>query len=160
MALVAHQALNSSLDGDEQVIHPRVDLGVAVAVTGGLVVPVVRDAEGLTLRALSARIAALADAAGTGTLGPDDMQGSTFTVTSLGAQGVDFFTPILNPPNVAILGVGRVRAAVTFEEHQPVECRQMTLSLTFDHQLVDGVPAAQFLAAVKQRLEVPLVLLS
>ena len=148
-ALAEHPLLNSSLDGDELVTHPGVDLGVAVAVAGGLVVPVVRDAAGLTLQALSQRTAALADAAGRGALGPDDMQGSTFTITSLGAQGVDFFTPIINPPNVAILGVGRVRDAVTFDDGRPVGCRVLTLSLTFDHRAVDGVPAAEYLGAVQ-----------
>jgi pyruvate/2-oxoglutarate dehydrogenase complex dihydrolipoamide acyltransferase (E2) component len=160
MALAEHPLLNSSLEGDEQITHPGVDLGVAVAVAGGLVVPVVRDAGSLTLRALSERTATLADAAGRGGLGPDDMQGSTFTVTSLGAQGVDFFTPIINPPNVAVLGVGRVRDGVTFEDGRPVGCRVLTLSLTFDHRAVDGVPAAEYLAAVKRRLEQPLALVS
>ena len=86
-----------------------------------------------------------------GSLTPDAMVGSTFTVTTLGAYGVDFFTPIINPPNVAILGVGRVRDNAE---------RTMTMSLTFDHRAVDGVPAAQFLASVKDRLEAPLGLLS
>ena len=160
MALADHRLLNSSLEGDELVTYADVDLGVAVAVAGGLVVPVVRAAGNLTLRALSEQLATLADAAGRGALGPDDLQGSTFTVTSLGAQGVDFFTPIINPPNVAILGVGRVRPAVAFEDGRAVECRMLTLSLTFDHRAVDGVPAAEYLAAVKARLEQPLTLVS
>ena len=160
LALGEHRLLNSSLEGDELVTYADVDLGVAVAVAGGLVVPVVRAAADLTLRALSERLATLADAAGRGALGPDDLQGSTFTVTSLGAQGVDFFTPIINPPNVAILGVGRVRPAVVFEAGQAVERRRLTLSLTFDHRAVDGVPAAEYLGAVKGRLEQPLTLVS
>jgi pyruvate dehydrogenase E2 component (dihydrolipoamide acetyltransferase) len=160
LALAEHPDLNSSLEGDERVLHAGVDLGVAVAVPAGLLVPVVRGANGLGLRALSQQVAAFAEAAASGTLGPDDMQGSTFTVTSLGAQGVDFFTPILNPPNVAILGIGQVRDGLAFEGDRPVRSRVMTLSLTFDHRAVDGVPAASFLGAVRSRLEAPLALLS
>jgi pyruvate dehydrogenase E2 component (dihydrolipoamide acetyltransferase) len=160
LALGEHPQLNASLDDDELVVHATVGLGIAVAVPAGLLVPVVARAEALTLRDLSAAVGRLAARCREGTLGPDELTGSTFTVTSLGSQGVDWFTPIINPPNVAILGVGRVRDAVGFDEELPVRRRALTLSLTFDHRVIDGAPAAEFLAAVKVNLETPLRLVS
>jgi pyruvate dehydrogenase E2 component (dihydrolipoamide acetyltransferase) len=94
-----------------------------------------------------------------GRLGPDDYAGGTFSVTALGMFGVDFFTPIINPPNVAILGVGRIHDGVDWEGERPVKRAQMTLSLTWDHRVLDGAPAAEFAQTVKGLLEAPYRLL-
>jgi pyruvate/2-oxoglutarate dehydrogenase complex dihydrolipoamide acyltransferase (E2) component len=158
-ALALHPVLNASVGDDAIALHPGVHLGLAVALTGGLVVPVVRYADGLDLRTLAAEAARLAAAARDGTLGLDDMAGSTFTVTSLGASGVDFFTPIINAPNVAILGIGRIHDGVAWDGDRPLRRQVMTLSLTFDHRAVDGAPAAAFLASVRDFLEQPYRLL-
>jgi pyruvate dehydrogenase E2 component (dihydrolipoamide acetyltransferase) len=132
---------------------------VAVALDEGLLVPVVRHADRLPLADLSAAIRDLSARGRAGTLRPDEMQGGTFTVTNLGTYGVDAFTPVLNPPEAGILGIGRLRrrpAAVG----ERVEIRStLVLSLTFDHRVVDGAPAAQFLQRVAYLLEHPSVLL-
>ena len=135
-------------------------IGVAVAVEGGLLVPVVRDADVLTLREIAAETNRLAGLARAGLVLPDDMAGQTFSVTTLGASGVDFFTPIINPPNVGILGVGGVRDGVAWEGDRPVRTSVMTLSLTIDHRAVDGAPAAAFLGTVRDLLESPYRLMS
>jgi pyruvate dehydrogenase E2 component (dihydrolipoamide acetyltransferase) len=89
----------------------------------------------------------------------DEMTGQTFSVTALGMYGVDFFTPIINPPNVAILGIGRIHDALAWEGDRPVKVQRMTLSLTIDHRAVDGAPGAEFLGAVRELLEAPYRLL-
>ncbi|MGD9752781.1 MAG: 2-oxo acid dehydrogenase subunit E2, partial [Acidimicrobiia bacterium] len=115
----------------------------------------------LSVSEISDRARALAAAARDNRLGLDDLAGSTFSVTALGAFGIDGFTPVINPPNVAILGVGRVRdVAVPVSRRRVERRRHLTLSLTFDHRAVDGAPAARFLAAVTDRLESPLRLLA
>lgn len=154
-ALGAHHALNASIDGDVIRLHPSVHLGTAVAVDDGLFVPVVRDADKRDLRSLSSEAARLATACRDRSITVDELGGSTFTITTLGMAGVDFFTPVINPPNVAILGVGRVHDGVGWDGDRPVKRRVMTLSLTIDHRAVDGAPAAAFLAAVRDLLEAP-----
>jgi pyruvate/2-oxoglutarate dehydrogenase complex dihydrolipoamide acyltransferase (E2) component len=158
-ALGEHPALNASIDGEVIRFHPTVHLGVAVAVDDGLLVPVVRDAGGRTLRALAEETSRLASACRNGTIGFDDLDGATFTVSSLGSSGVDFFTPIVNPPNVAILGVGRLHDGVGWDGDRPVRRTMMTLSLTIDHRAIDGVPGAAFLSTVRDLLESPYRLL-
>jgi pyruvate dehydrogenase E2 component (dihydrolipoamide acetyltransferase) len=159
IALVDHPALNASVvGGDVVALHDRPHIGVAVALDDGLVVPVVRDADALTVRAIAAATRTLAAAARAGNLDPDDLSGATFCVTSLGSRGVDFFTPIVNPPNVAILGIGGVRDGVRFtgkRKQKPAHTSVLTLSLTFDHRAVDGAPAADFLATVREYLARP-----
>ena len=90
----------------------------------------------------------------------DELDGATFTVTALGASGVDFFTPVINPPNVAILGIGRIHDGVAWDGDRPVRRDVMTLSLTIDHRAVDGAPGAAFLGAVRDQLESPYGLLA
>ncbi len=158
-ALEDHPGLNASVEGDDIVLHGDVHLGLAVAVPEGLLVPVVRDANCLSLADLSAAAARLAAGCRDGSVSLDDLDGSTFTVTALGASGVDFFTPVINPPNVAILGIGRVRNGVAWDGETPVRRQVMTLSLTIDHRAIDGAPGAAFLSAVKDRLESPYRLL-
>jgi pyruvate dehydrogenase E2 component (dihydrolipoamide acetyltransferase) len=155
--LPAHPLLNSSLLGQgasqEIACWADVNIGVAVALERGLVVPVVRNADQKALDAVSADLGALVDRARAGTLAMDDLQGGTFTITNLGAQEVDAFTPIINPPQCAILGVGRIVKKPAVVEDQIVVRQLLTLSLTFDHRIVDGAPAAKFLRDVKRAIE-------
>ncbi len=158
-ALRQHPLLNSTLTADGIVLHSGVHVGMAVALDDGLVVPVIRDAGDLPLKELARESSRLAAAARSGTLTLDEMSGGTFSVTALGMAGIDFFTPVINPPNVAILGVGRIHDAVAWEGDRPVRVQQMTLSLTIDHRVVDGAPGAAFLGLVRDLLEAPYRLL-
>ncbi|MPZ22839.1 MAG: hypothetical protein GEU28_04720 [Dehalococcoidia bacterium] len=158
--LVGHPLLNSSLGDDAITLHPHVHLGVAVAMDRGLIVPIVRNADIKSLKAISREASDLARRARAGELTVDDVTGGTFTVTSLGASGVDVFTPIVNPPQCAILGVGRARDLPRFDGDSVVKRTVMTLSLSFDHRIVDGVPAAALLARVREIIERPYLLLA
>jgi len=158
-ALSRHPLLNATMHETEIELIPEVHVGMAVAVTDGLLVPVIRDADRRPLKEIAAESSRLAEAARTGTLGLDDMAGGTFSVTALGMAGVDFFTPVINPPNVAILGVGRIHDSLAWEGERPVKRQVMTLSLTIDHRAVDGAPGAAFLGAVRDLLEAPYRLL-
>jgi pyruvate dehydrogenase E2 component (dihydrolipoamide acetyltransferase) len=123
------------------------------------VVPVLRDAHARSLRELAADLLGLVDKARGGRLGPEAMQGGTFTITNLGAFRVDGFTPIINPPEAAILGVGRIADKAVVIDGQVQPRTMCTLSLSFDHRVVDGVPAAAFLARLAELLERPYALL-
>lgn len=158
-ALVRHPRLNATMHDAEIELHGQINVGMAVAVDDGLLVPVIRDADRVALKELSVTSSRLAEAARNGTLGLDDMVGGTFSVTALGMAGIDFFTPVINPPNVAILGVGRIRDGVAWEGDRPVRQQQMTVSLTIDHRAVDGAPGAAFLNTVRELLESPYRLL-
>jgi pyruvate dehydrogenase E2 component (dihydrolipoamide acetyltransferase) len=160
MALRAHRRLNATIRDEEILELAAIDVGFAVSLPDGLIVPVVPGADELSLAAVSSRTRRLAGAARSGTLALAEAQGATFVVTALGAQGVDMFTPVVNPGNVAILGVGRVRDSVRWEDDQAVRTQVMTLSLSFDHRAVDGVPAAEFLRAVGELLGRPLAVLA
>jgi pyruvate dehydrogenase E2 component (dihydrolipoamide acetyltransferase) len=154
-ALRRHPRLNAVVGDDAVEVQPDVHVGVAVALDEGLMVPVVRDADTLGLGALAAETRRLAERTRSGKLGLDEMSGGTFSVTALGMFGVDFFTPVVNPPNVAILGVGRVRDEVRWRDGVPVPGSALTLSLTIDHRAVDGAPAARFLQDVASLLQAP-----
>ena len=159
LALRDHPAINARWESGSVRRLPEIHIGVAVALDEGIVVPVVRDADRATVPQLSAAIRDLSERARTMRLKPDEMQGSTFTVTNLGMFEIDGFTPILNAPDAAILGVGRIRRRPIAVEER-VEIRPtMVLSLTFDHRVVDGAPAAQFVQRVKHILEHPYLLL-
>jgi pyruvate dehydrogenase E2 component (dihydrolipoyllysine-residue acetyltransferase) len=161
LALVEHAALLSQwVDATALRTHANVDIGIAVALEpDGLVVPVLRDAAGRSLRELASDLLRLTDQARGGRLAPHDLQDGTFTITNLGAYRIDGFTPILNPPQTAILGVGRVADKAIVVEGR-IESRTMcTLSLSFDHRVVDGAPAAAFLARLAELLERPYALL-
>jgi pyruvate/2-oxoglutarate dehydrogenase complex dihydrolipoamide acyltransferase (E2) component len=145
--------LNARLDGDEIVYLDRYDIGVAVQTDQGLVVPVVRDCDSRSLAELQSDLERLADAARAGTLAPDDLRGSTFTVTSAGKLAGLFQTPIVNHPEVAILSVGRVAERAVVRDGQAVAARTGYVSVTFDHRVVDGARAAEFGIAVIRRLE-------
>lgn len=158
LALRDQPALNASLRAGELQMHEHVHMGLAVDAEDGLIVPVIRDAGALDIAALALRTKDLSRRAREDRLGVDDLSGGTFTVTSLGPLGVDFFTPILNPPQVGILGVGRVFGRLVMQSGQIVERQFMYLNLSFDHQAIDGAPAARFLQSVKRFLELPAAL--
>ncbi|WP_020106946.1 2-oxo acid dehydrogenase subunit E2 [Nocardia sp. 348MFTsu5.1] len=160
MALREHPLLNAGITDDKIVLFEEINVGVAVAVENGLVVPVVRGADELSVSGIGSATAALATAARTGKLALADMEGATFSVSTLGAYGVDFFTPVINPGNVAILGVGRVKDGFRWEGETPVKTQVLTLSLTFDHRAVDGAPAAEYLRTLRGVLARPLSLLA
>ena len=135
------------------MILDEVHVGVAVSVPGGLVVPVVRDADRRSLADVAAAIEELSGRARANQLRPADITGGTATITNLGAHGVDAFTPIINPPESAILGVGRIWMRPAVNDGQLVARRTCTLSLTFDHRVADGAPAADLLAAYARRMQ-------
>lgn len=159
-ALKEAPALNASIDTAAGTVtfHDAEHLGIAVDTQRGLLVPVVRDAGDLSLAGLTRRIADLADRARTGKVGPDELSGGTFTLTNTGSRGALFDTPIINQPQVGILGVGaivkRPMVESTPDGQDSIAIRSMVyLSLTYDHRLVDGADAARFLKAVKDRLQ-------
>jgi 2-oxoglutarate dehydrogenase E2 component (dihydrolipoamide succinyltransferase) len=145
--------VNASIDGDNIVYHAVVNVGVAVSLDWGLIVPVIRDADARNLLDLSLAIADLANRARTKQLKPDEVTGGTFTVTNPGGSGAAFGIPIINQPQVAILGVGSIdkRAAVV-DDALAIRLRGY-LSLGFDHRLIDGAVADEFMSAVKRELE-------
>ena len=159
-ALVQHPAANSQIDGEDIVQLNQINVGMAVAVPDGLVVPVVHGADSLELAQIAMETSRLAEAARNKKLSLSEMEGGTFSVTALGMFGVDAFTPVINPPNSGILGVGRIRDDVAWDNDTPVKVKRMTISLTWDHRVLDGAPAAEFAASIKSFLEQPLRLLA
>ncbi|HZQ34568.1 MAG TPA: dihydrolipoamide acetyltransferase family protein [Dehalococcoidia bacterium] len=158
-ALARHPLLNARVGERGIELLEEIDVGVAVALDDGLVVPVVRHADQLSLKQIAQETARLAAAARSGRLQLDEMAGGSFSITSLGMYDVDFFTPIINPPNVAILGVGRIHDATAWEGDRPFRRSELTLSLTIDHRAVDGAPAAEFLRTLRDLLQAPYRLL-
>ena len=158
-ALRQHPRANSQVDGNDIVLLDQINVGMAVAVPDGLVVPVVHGTDYLGLTEIAQETSRLATAAREKKLTLAEMEGGTFSVTALGMFGVDAFTPVINPPNAGILGVGRIRDDVAWEGDLPVRVKRMTISLTWDHRVIDGAPAAEFAASIKNLLEQPLRLL-
>jgi pyruvate dehydrogenase E2 component (dihydrolipoamide acetyltransferase) len=159
-ALLEHPMLNATVKDGAIHLLEEVHVGVAVAVPDGLLVPVVRDADRRGLVDIAEETRLLAETARAGKLGLAQLEGATFVVTSLGSYGVDFFTPVVNPGNTGILGVGRVRDGVRWEGDVPHRTSVLTLSLSFDHRAVDGAPAAEFLRTVSGLLARPHLLLA
>jgi pyruvate dehydrogenase E2 component (dihydrolipoamide acetyltransferase) len=157
-ALVRHPGVNAQVTADGIALLPDVHVGLAVAVDNGLLVPVVRNTPSLSLTELAAETSRVATAARSGTSLPADLEGGTFSVTALGAFGVDAFTPVINPPNAAILGVGRIRDDLTLAGERVVAVKRLTLSLTWDHRVFDGVPAAEFCKTIVDLLATPAAL--
>jgi pyruvate dehydrogenase E2 component (dihydrolipoyllysine-residue acetyltransferase) len=145
--------LNARLEGEDLVELDRYDIGVAVQTEQGLVVPVVRGADARSLEEIDSEVRRLADGARAGSLAPDEVRGSTFTVTSAGKLAGLFQTPIVNHPEVAILSVGRVAARAVVRDGEVVVRPTGTIAITFDHRVVDGARAAEFGLAVIRRLE-------
>jgi pyruvate dehydrogenase E2 component (dihydrolipoamide acetyltransferase) len=160
-ALRAHPAANARLTEDRIECVDRINIGVAVDTERGLLVPVIHDADTLTIPQIAAESARLIEAARAGRSQPDDLSGGTFTITNLGMFGVEGFTPIINLPECSILGVGRiVRKPVVVDDEDTMSVQpMMTISLVFDHRVIDGAPAAQFLDRIAQSIENPLLLL-
>jgi pyruvate dehydrogenase E2 component (dihydrolipoamide acetyltransferase) len=152
--LASHPSLNAHFLGNRMVEFGSINLGIAVDTPRGLMVPVVKQADQMPVAALAAAIRSLADQAQKGNVNPDLLSGGTFTVTNLGASGIDYFTPVLNAPEVAILGVGGISVQPVRRENGTVDfVDTIALSLTIDHQSVDGAPAARFLQALVKALE-------
>ena len=159
-ALRKHPEILVSLDGEQIIRRAHVNLGMAVALDAGLIVPVIRDADLLSLEALSAKARDLAERARSNQLGADEYKGSTFTVSNLGMFGVESFTPIINQPDAAILGVNCTEDELVMEADGTIAKHQvMRISLTFDHRLLDGAVAAKFEMTVRELLEHPMDIL-
>lgn len=152
-ALRDHPALNAWLTPEGIAPQSVVNLGMAVALAEGLAVPVIRNAAARSLADMAQQVRELAAAARQQSLPPKAYQGGSFTVTNLGATGIDWFTPILNPPQVGILGIGRTLDTPVVRDGQIVMAPMMSMTLVFDHRAVDGHPAALFLADLRKRLE-------
>jgi 2-oxoglutarate dehydrogenase complex dihydrolipoamide succinyltransferase (E2) component len=152
-ALKASPAVNASWGGETLILHKRVHLGVAVSVEGGLVVPVIRNADDLSVRQLAERLAEVAEHARAGRLAADEIQGGTFTITNPGIFGTVFSTPIINPPEAAILAVCRIAETPVAREGKIVIRHMMNLCLSYDHRIIDGETAIQFLQQIRATLE-------
>ena len=155
LSLADHPHLNAHISEEQVRILPQIALGLGIDTAQGLLVGVIRDANRLSLAELSARRHGLAQRIRAGQADARELAGSTFTISNLGSAGIDAFTPIINPPEVAILCVGRVDDRPTPSPAGLEWRKAITLSLTVDHRAVDGVPAARFLTAVAARLEDP-----
>lgn len=158
-ALKSHPLMNSQLGETEITLLSDIHVGIAVAVPDGLVVPVIRNADDLSVKEIAIESSRLATLARNGSLGLDDYAGGTFTISALGMYGVDSFTPIINTPQSGILGVNRIFDGVDWDGDRPVKVSKMNLSLTWDHRVLDGAPAAEFLAEVCTLLANPYRLL-
>ncbi|MED1472425.1 dihydrolipoamide acetyltransferase family protein [Bacillus salipaludis] len=157
--LRSHPMLNSSLNGNQIDLHTDINIGLAVAIPNGLIVPVIRNADQKGLAELTEESKKLANNARDNRLTADELSGGTFTISNLGMYAVDSFTPIINQPEAAILGVGRIRDQVVSINGAIVVRPIMSLSLSFDHRIVDGAPAAHFLTDLKEILENPFELM-
>ena len=153
-ALRKHPLLNSTLTEDEKIkVYEDINIGVAVATEQGLVVPVIHDVDKKSPEEIATKLRELAEKAREGKLAKEDVSGGTFTITNLGMFGVDLFMPIINPPEAAILGVGKIVDKPLIEGKEIVIKPVITLSLAYDHRIVDGAPAALFLQEIKRTLE-------
>lgn len=156
LALKKHPEMNAAYANGEHIKQEVIHLGMAVAVDAGLIVPVMRDATNQSLTELAENLQNVTAGARNNTLSSELLSGSTFTISNLGQAGVEYFTPILNTPEVGILGVGAMTAKLVFNKKGKVkEQQELPLSLTFDHQVVDGAPAGEFLQTICENLENP-----
>lgn len=154
-ALKRFPAVNASIDGNDMVYHAYQDIGVAVSTERGLMVPVLRDTDSMSLADVEATIADFGKRGRDGKLGMDDMQGGTFTITNGGVFGSLMSTPILNPPQTAILGMHKIQERPMAVKGQVVILPMMYLALSYDHRMIDGKEAVQFLVTIKDLLEDP-----
>jgi pyruvate dehydrogenase E2 component (dihydrolipoamide acetyltransferase) len=152
-ALIEHPIINSTLETDQIKLFEDVNVGVAVATEHGLIVPVIHNADRRSLKEIDTLINELTTKARQGKLAKEELTGGTFTITNLGMYGVEFFTPIINPPETAILGVGRIMEKPIVVDGK-IEVKPMImLSLSYDHRVLDGAPAAEFLREIKEKIE-------
>lgn len=156
LALKDMPEINAWYYNGEHIINEDIHIGMATDIGDGLVVPVIKHADHMTVSKLGESIKEVATKARQGTLEGDLYSGSTFSITNLGGAGIEYFTPIINTPEVAILGVGAMQSELAFDEDKNVVEKQMLpLSMTYDHQLIDGAPAAEFMQLVADYLEQP-----
>ena len=158
-ALREHTRANASIEGDVIRLHDVVNIGLAMEAGSDLVVANVKHADQKSLVEIASDLHALISRARNDGLSLDDITGGTFTITNLGLYGIDAFTPVLNPPESAILGVGALREKAVVRDGDVVAQLSMTLSLTFDHRVIDGKPAARFLSRIRELIEQPYLLL-
>lgn len=153
IALAEHPWINSTLEGDQIKVFEDINIGVAVATENGLVVPVIHGADKKSLKEIEGTLGENTEKARQGRLSKEEVSGGTFTVTNLGMHGVDFFAPIINPPEAAILGAGRIADKLIMLDGKVESISFVTLSLSYDHRIVDGAPAGAFLQSVKEKIE-------
>lgn len=158
LALRKFPSLNASFAGDQVRLYKRIDVGIAVALDGGLITPVIPDTDNKSLGAIAAMSKDLIERARGGGLRPEEYQGGTFTVSNLGMYGVESFVAVINPPQAAILAIGTINKEPVYRDGEfvPVDIMRMTISA--DHRVTDGAEAARFLAEVKRYLEKPMLL--
>ncbi len=159
-ALQEHPTLNSSWGDEGLILHKEIHIGFAVETERGLLAPVLRDVPAKSLRVIAAESASLIEGAQQERLNHEAMQGGTFTITNLGMYGIDAFTPIINLPQAAILGIGRIACKPAVHDGEVVPRQMVALSLTFDHRVVDGAPAARFLNTVREYIAEPILWLT
>ncbi|MEI7555544.1 dihydrolipoamide acetyltransferase family protein [Candidatus Chlorohelix sp.] len=160
LSLPAHPYLNATLDGDEIHLYSTINLSIAMDTDKGLMVPVIKNAGKLSAKQINGEIERLSELARSGNLAVEDSKSGSFSITNLGGYDIDIFTPIINPPQAAVLGVGRIADRAGVINGLLATRKLMWLSLTFDHRLIDGAPAAAFLKDVKLKLEQPDILFS
>lgn len=153
LTLDQHQQLNATLTDKGIGLHSKINISLAVNTDNGLVAPVVEDVDTLDLSDLADKVKEVSTKARNGTLAASAYQGGTFTVSTLGATGIDWFTPVLNLPQVAILGVGRFQQRPVVKAGEIAVATCVDLTLVFDHRAIDGMPAGLFLSALAKRLE-------
>jgi pyruvate dehydrogenase E2 component (dihydrolipoamide acetyltransferase) len=158
-SLRQHPRLNATWDNGRITVHPEINIGVAAATADALVVPVIHRADTLTLTEIASRLRDGIARAQAGKLRPEDIRGGTFTISNLGMYGVDAFVAVINPPQAAILAVGKISPRVVAGEGEPRVQPMMTFSLSCDHRVVDGARAAQFLQTLADLIEEPLTIL-
>jgi pyruvate dehydrogenase E2 component (dihydrolipoamide acetyltransferase) len=156
LSLLRHPIVNASFTAEAIRYHGSVDVGVAVATPEGLITPVIREADRLSVPAISSKVRELAERARNRKLKPDEYQGATFTISNLGMYGIDEFTAIINPPNAAILAVGAVSKKPVVVDDQIVIRDRMRVTMSCDHRVVDGATGAEFLQTLRAHLEQPL----
>lgn len=152
-ALLEHPMINSTLETDRIKIYEDINIGLAVATENGLIVPVIHNADRKSLNEIDTAIRELTEKAKQGKLAKQDLTGGTFTISNLGMYDVELFTPIINPPEAAILGVGKISEKPVVIDGKIEIKPMMVLSLSYDHRIVDGAPAAEFLRKVKANIE-------
>jgi pyruvate dehydrogenase complex dihydrolipoamide acetyltransferase long form len=160
MALRQHPKINASVADDTIRIWKQIHIGLAMDVNETLIVPVIRNADLKTIREIERDVSELVQKAQEKRLSPDDLVNGTFTITNLGFADVDHFTPIIRPPESAILGVGRIVKKPSVKDERVVPEARIALSLTFDHRIIDGAPAARFLKSIKNMVEDPVIMIS
>ena len=159
-ALQDHPTLNASWSAEGIILNGGIHIGFAVDTEEGLLAPVLRDVPAKSLRQIAVESQSLIEGAHQQRLGLDALQSGTFTITNLGMYGIDAFTPIINPPQAAILGIGRIVAKPAVHNGEIVARQMVALSLTFDHRVVDGGPAARFLNTVREYVSEPILWLT